>query len=99
MLQHHDARTPATVGANNSRTPATAWVPATAWTRKRAQAPVTEKSTSEETPATAWVPTSAWTRAGAWTPVTACVHQHQQQGRHQQGDQQIKMLKIYLNFV
>jgi hypothetical protein len=56
---HHAATTLATVGLTIAETLATAWVPATAWTRTRAWTPVTVGATAEETPATAWVPATA----------------------------------------
>jgi hypothetical protein len=52
LLQHHDATTPAIVGPTNAETLATAWVPATTWTRARSGTPVTLGKTAEETPAT-----------------------------------------------
>ncbi len=54
MLQHHDARTPATVGLKTTEPHSTAWMPATALTRARARTPVTVVPTTEETPAKAW---------------------------------------------
>ncbi len=67
MLQHHDARTPATVGPKTTEPHSTA----TALTRARARTPVTEVPTIEETPAKVWVLAKACTVARAWTPTIA----------------------------
>jgi len=64
MLQHHDARTPATVGPitawpTTAETTATACLPAEASRRERSWMPVTEGPTTEEKLGTAWVPNNS----------------------------------------
>jgi hypothetical protein len=78
MLQHHDARTPATVEARTAETPATAWGPATA------RGPATEGARTAETPATAWGPATA---------MPSCCNITMQGRQQQQGQEQQKHLQ------